>query len=534
MRFAFRNSVSNLIFRKRQKIQRSSIISKYTFRRLLWLSLFCLMSLKGFANEKPKLLVVGEEWVDMTHPDGTGTYWDIINAVYGNDYDITIQTMSWARAFNLVKKKRADILMGVPPSKYDFFHLPQQHIDTEHPVYLLYDNTKHQINDIEDLANLTIAGRDSYGFEYHLPKSTTFYGVADINNINKLIMNGRIDGALVYAYNSYLADPSKTLAQIEMLPKEKLYIGIIKNEKGEQLRDHFDKQMKKLINEGRIASLFPSAKAYFFADFQGEESSPSATKLLMVPRVFKQNSTALETLPFDDSLALHLLTQEQQHEFKLQINSFSAANELLNQAHPACMINASKRKDRESYLWFSDPIYAYVAPKIISLKSNKQALNNFIDEYGQLNLSKAISSHMRIAVNSNQYTLKLLKSKLPPNLYSKLIQFDALEKRANALENLVLGKVDALIAFPAMVSNSLPEDYSANLLTSFPLENELSTLSYGYFVCNKVSGNERIIETVNRIISEQQQDPVLFKPVLNSLDPESRQDFAKALKLKLN
>lgn len=469
----------------------------------------------------------------MTHADGTGTYWDIIRAVYGDKYNITFETMTWARAVNMVKQNRADILMGVPPSKADTFYLPKQHIDIEYPIYLLFDESQHDINSIDDLSELTIAGRATYGFEYHLPKNTKFYGVDSIKLINKLIFSGRIDGALVYSYNAYLADPSKTLSQLEIIPKEKLYIAIAQTEKGEQLRDEFDTKMDKLIKAGSLAKFFPTPKDYLFAEYQPEKPSSEDVDLILIPKVSIPGSGALATLGFDDRIGISLLENLKPHQFNLAVNNFKLTNEKLLSDSPTCMVNASKRKDREAYLWYSDPIYAYLPPRVINLAKNAKALAPYINKQGEIHLDKLIDSPLKIAINGNNFITNMVKKKISRERYEKLIKVRFIEQKENVVNHLINEKIDAFIAFPTMVSNVTYQKISVDSLQSYRLEEPIIPLAFGYLVCNKKGNNQAIINDFNELLSSQQNAPKIYTPTLESLDPQSREDFAQALKLKL-
>ncbi len=214
------------------------------------------------AQPLPLLKVVTEEWTDYTNADGTGTYWDIVRAVYGEKYQLELITTTWSRALNLVENGRADVLVGSVKSVNKKLIFPQHHLDIEYPVYVIFDKNIHTINTVKDLAGLTVAGRKEYGFAKFLPSSSHFYGVEFIGDVAKLIEKKRVDVALAYQVNLALADPSNRFTHKSIGPEERLYLAFTHSDQGKKLREQYEKALIALIRDDKLKQYFASDQEY--------------------------------------------------------------------------------------------------------------------------------------------------------------------------------------------------------------------------------------------------------------------------------
>ncbi len=214
------------------------------------------------AQPLPVLKVVSEEWLGYTNADGTGTYWDIIRAVYGKHYQIELIATTWSRALNLVETARADILVGSYKDTSRKLIYPKYHLDLEYPLYALFDKTIHNINEMNDLAGLYIAGNKDYGLEKLLPSSSHFYGVPYIDNVVNLIDKKRIDVAISYRSNLSLADPENRYSHKAIGKEQRLYLAFSQSAKGEQLRKRYEQDIIILIANDELKQYFPNKLEY--------------------------------------------------------------------------------------------------------------------------------------------------------------------------------------------------------------------------------------------------------------------------------
>ncbi|WP_158088358.1 substrate-binding periplasmic protein [Colwellia chukchiensis] len=231
---------------------------------MIWIS--ALFISQCFATPT-KLTVVSEEWLGYTNANGTGTYCDIVKAVYGQDYQLELITTTWSRALNLVETGRADILVGGYHSTNHKLVFPQYHLDTEYPLYVIYDDKAHNITQIEDLAGLTVAGRKDYGLAKFLPQSSYFYGLDLIDDSAKFIEKNRVDAVLTYKVNLALADPETRYTHQVIGKEARLYLAFSRTALGHKLKEHYDRNIKQLVKLKQLQQYFPNPQEYLHADF---------------------------------------------------------------------------------------------------------------------------------------------------------------------------------------------------------------------------------------------------------------------------
>jgi polar amino acid transport system substrate-binding protein len=233
----------------------------------------CLLLTAPFveAQDKKILKFVADEWPMYTNPDGSGTYWDIVRSVFAEEYELELIITPWARAKNLMNAGRVDALMAISVVEREQLITPNQHIDTEYPILALFDPSTTNITSAQDLTGLTVAGRSQYGFEHFIPKDIHYYGVASIADSNRLLFKRRVDVVLVSSYYLKEADPTATLAHIEIIPEQQLYIGFHNNTLGKKLCTLFDINMAKLIKNNHIKAYFPSEVDYAHAKLEPQQ-----------------------------------------------------------------------------------------------------------------------------------------------------------------------------------------------------------------------------------------------------------------------
>lgn len=219
------------------------------------------------AQPLPILKVVSEEWQDSTNADGSGTYWDIVRAVYGKHYQLELVATTWSRALSLVEAGQADVLVGSYKTANPKLIFPQHHLDIEYPLYAIFDKNLHNITDVNDLAGLTIAGKKDYELTSFLPSTSHFYGVEFIDDVANLIEKKRIDVALAYHINLPLADPNNRFKHQVIGKEARIYLAYTKSAKGERLKQQYDEEIIRLIADDKLKQYFPNEKEYQHAQF---------------------------------------------------------------------------------------------------------------------------------------------------------------------------------------------------------------------------------------------------------------------------
>ncbi|WP_440873877.1 substrate-binding periplasmic protein [Thalassotalea sp. PLHSN55] len=486
------------------------------------------------ANNKPVLTVVSEEWLGVTNADGTGTYWDIIKAVYSDSYQLKLKTMPWPRAMSLVEKGKADILVGVYANNGGHLLFSNQHIDTEYPVYFLHDNQNIRVRHVDELANKLVAGRRGWGLEKHLPSSTSFYGVDDIRNISRLIANKRIDGALTYSYNLHLADPKSSLATVELIPAMPLHIAFSPNEQGHRLKAIFEQQMPKLLENDLLKHFFASPEDYHHANLIDAAATRKQVNWHVISKTFNKNTKKLEAMPWEVFTSEYIASQVNEFKFDLKINNYKETKKQLLQTPGSCAINVRKPEQLNNNILYSNAFHAFLAPRLFIAKDS--LLENQISALladGKLNIMQLLRHHvtLRLAVKDSFGLENNVRELVGSELSNRIITVD--KKNYDRLSNmLVQQRIDALIVLPALL------DSESNLLgteplTSYALKPALGKTLLTYIACSNDDVGRQVIKAINNLLSDEKHQKAIYMPRIKQMEAQTAKVYEKILKLTL-
>ena len=498
--------------------------------RLIFLFCFLLLSFNASAQDKPPLTIIAEEWPSYTNADLTGTYWDIIRAIYGDDYQLNLKTVSWKKALNNVSAKQADIIIGVYRGQRADILIPEYHIDMDSALYILYDDSLHNINSLADLENLTIAGRNHYVSTDILPQSTTFYAVDSVKGINKLIFNQRIDGALVFALDVYSADPSGTLSIKRLTSKRKMYLGFADTPRAQKLMDQFDKKMQQLLAENKIKPLFNEAVYYEFAGFNHREAQPTIS-LQLITSIYDKHQQTLITTKQDRHTASLLAEELPQYNFDIQLSSVRVVSEeMKNLTASTCVVGFAKKPTRMGSYLFSLPIYTYIKPRLILLEENNSLIPTQALTDNTISIEKLFSaaSTFRLASMDNSDAYTALKNVLSTQQYQRIFNIDAGPTK-NILALLLAKRIDALVLWPHELSNIIDSTIDVNKLVSYEISESIGNNINTYIACNNTPTNTEFIAAVNSLLQQEKFPDTLFNDLLRRLDPQSAMAFMDRL-----
>ncbi len=236
--------------------------------------LLILMSLligfsPAFAENIDSIFVVCDEWKNYTNKDGTGAYWEVLKSVYEPvGIDVTTKTMPWKRVLMMVKKKKADALVGdyYDAKSADYLY-PTWHISVEDPVVAVFK--KGTIKNWENTGIRSLEGKRvvwirGYDFEINFLKGIHViqHEITTIPQGLRLIDSGRDDVFLDYE-SSVRHEAKKLHFNLDQdyeikraTPGNKLYVVFAKTETSKELVRIFDRRMTLLAETGEIEKIY--------------------------------------------------------------------------------------------------------------------------------------------------------------------------------------------------------------------------------------------------------------------------------------
>lgn len=214
-----------------------------------------------FGQNITSISIVTEEWEDCTNADGSGLYFDIIRAVFEPEkIKVSFQLMPYARAVETVQGKKADAVVGTYADEVDGAVYPKWHFSADDVSALTLKGGPVKIADEKSLAGKRVAWLRGYDYGDYIDQKMTVTVLDKRDNAINMLLRKRID--------VFLDNPWDTAATIEemKLDMDKFDLKVIKyldlytafagTDKGRALARIWDRNFKKLLDSGKLKSLF--------------------------------------------------------------------------------------------------------------------------------------------------------------------------------------------------------------------------------------------------------------------------------------
>lgn len=205
-----------------------------------------------------------------------GTYYKILDAIYGDiTSNIDVNVVNWKRAKQNFYDNKADILVGA----YDFEAGEKGtrsdiHLDYEFPVTAYAKDPTQLARILSGEKPGTACYLLGYSLQEVLPESVSSYESPTIDNCMRLLSSGRVDILLDYEIDLPL-DFVNSHSQAQVLEGFPLFMVFQNTQRGNQLKQIFEVRLRKMLQSGKLKTLFPNSK-----EFQSANFVPTKTKRL--------------------------------------------------------------------------------------------------------------------------------------------------------------------------------------------------------------------------------------------------------------
>ena len=216
-----------------------------------------IQSFKALERIPEKVSFISGDWVGYSNSDGSGVYWNIIDALFESNFDVAKQASIWARAIRAFEQNQADILVGAykgelsSPVVYSSFHL-----DYESQLFSFVRNEdvlqRFKAKDTTLTACLD-SGSSLFKHINFIPKANVIE--TSLTQCDALIKNNKVDMVIDYQYN--LEQYTLTLPKVLLVEKFPLFLVFHDNPKGHFLKSYFDKNIAELARKGDLKEFFP-------------------------------------------------------------------------------------------------------------------------------------------------------------------------------------------------------------------------------------------------------------------------------------
>lgn len=226
------------------------------------LILILLLQIQIFASQNIKeIFVVSENWDTFTNEDGSGLYFDIVRMVYKDSgIKVKIKIYPYKRSSMMVEKKRADVWLASYLDEEDYAIYPKYYFDEDIVTAMFKKSKFPNFSGVNSLKNKNVCWVRGYSYDEYIDVEIKKHERNDRKSILLSLDNDRFD--------IFLDDEIDMKAEIKKinfntskyrlvkLLRLKLYPGFRNDEKGRILLDIWDKEMKKLIEDGSLKKTF--------------------------------------------------------------------------------------------------------------------------------------------------------------------------------------------------------------------------------------------------------------------------------------
>ena len=209
-------------------------------------------------SQPGQIRLVSEEWADYTNADGTGVAWDVMRKVFQPaGIEVVPQSAPYSRAIGLVKRGEADAWVGSYKNESEDNLYPRWHFDVDH-IYALGLASKPAPT-LATIGDYRLAWVRGYAYGKYLPRVREYREIQRREGILPMLEHDRVDfyvdamTEVDYVIGQSSQPDRFRRTHVVELP---MYLAFARSERGEALRDVFDKRMAELVRSGELRPIF--------------------------------------------------------------------------------------------------------------------------------------------------------------------------------------------------------------------------------------------------------------------------------------
>ncbi|MCP3791079.1 ABC transporter substrate-binding protein [Pseudomonas sp. N2-11] len=209
-------------------------------------------------SQPGQIRLVSEEWADYTNADGTGVAWDVMRKVFQPaGIEVVPQSAPYSRAIGLVKRGEADAWVGSYKDESEDNLYPRWHFDVDH-IYALGLASKPAPT-LATIGDYRLAWVRGYAYGKYLPRVREYREIQRREGILPMLEHDRVDfyvdamTEVDYVIGQSSQPDRFRRTHVVELP---MYLAFARSERGEALRDVFDKRMAELVRGGELKPIF--------------------------------------------------------------------------------------------------------------------------------------------------------------------------------------------------------------------------------------------------------------------------------------
>lgn len=223
---------------------------------------FIFVQINLYASQNIKeIFIVSENWDELTNKDGSGLYFDLTKMIYEPlKIEVKIKIYPYNRSSSMVEMKIADVWLGSYIDEEDYAIYPQYYFDKDIVTAMFKKNKFPNLKDQSNLKDKKVCWIRGYGYDEYIDVDIR---KRERNNRKSILLSLEKDRFDIFLDANFdMQDAIKKLhfdtsnyKFVEMF-KFKLYPAFRNDKRGIILKNIWDTQFKKLLDDGSMKKLY--------------------------------------------------------------------------------------------------------------------------------------------------------------------------------------------------------------------------------------------------------------------------------------
>ena len=213
-------------------------------------------------NQIKSINIVAPEWEDYTNADGTGMYWEILQAIYSNqDIKLKPSSVSWNRALKMVTKYQIyNAIVGEYLDSEEPLLFPKYPIDVEY-LAVLSKNSEAAFVDMSSLAGKRVGWLKDYDLIDENEIDFTLREYRTVQQGLKLLDEGKLDFIIDEWDELASALSSNNLSlddyQMKNMPEgTDVYVAFADNAISKVLIEVYNEEVEVMVKSGSMQAIY--------------------------------------------------------------------------------------------------------------------------------------------------------------------------------------------------------------------------------------------------------------------------------------
>ena len=253
---------------------RGSLVSQI-FPALFAISIVCC-SMTGYTQDIQSIKVATEEWEDNTNADGTGSFFEMIQAVYALDgIEMEFQIVPYERSVEMTRSNEVDAWVASYDEEEDFALFPNWHFDADIVTAVFKKERFPDFDGIDSLEGNVVSWIRGYAYDEYIETDMKIYRLDKRTSAMEMLVRDRVD---IYLdadaeiqvmisdreFNRKINFWKEAFEFVEIL-RLNLYLAFADSEKSKQLIEIWDRNFPILLESGEIKRIYDKYEIDFTA-----------------------------------------------------------------------------------------------------------------------------------------------------------------------------------------------------------------------------------------------------------------------------